>query len=236
MITRLVLAFACVTACGGHALPEQIDGSSNSIPPTITLRGTAFERLAGSAPVSGATVRALGLNQAVLATTTTDATGAYALEIATNGQPVEVALDAIAPSYVLTHRTFESSLIANHDGLWLDLMTGADFASLYANSGVARTSGRATLEVEAADAYGTPLSGAQITTVDQSTSIVYASASGPDPTATATAASGLAYLLDAPADHVDVSATGGFFESDYVTQAFANQLTIFEIDAGFGGD
>jgi hypothetical protein len=225
-----------LTACGsGH---ETVDSRTQiQIPPTITIRGVATARSAqGPTPVSGVTVGAYVYPAVTSATAsdTTDATGAFAVSVPTDGMPVDVHLKTSSPSYVDTYYMFPTSFVEDVYGASLDMMTPAAYAQVYASTGVTHRGGSAMLELEATSSVGGPAPGVMFQVQDGTPK--YTMNGIVSATASMTDTDGIGFILNAPATTIEVSATGGQYYPPAPVEGFADALTMALVRAGFGGD
>ena len=223
-------------ACGGGQ--QTIDsGQQSQIPPTITIRGVATARSAqGPTPVPGVTVGAY-VYPAVTSPTasaTTDAMGAFAVTVPTDGVPLIVHLKTSSPSYVDTYRFFPSAFPADVDGASLDMMTPAAYAQVYTSTGVTHKAGSAMLELEATSAFGGPAPGVMFLTQDGT--VKYTKNGLPSASASMTDTDGIGFVLNAPATIIEINASGGQFFQATPVEGFAAALTMALVTAGVGGD
>jgi hypothetical protein len=191
--------------CLGLPLPT-------TAPATLMLGGTVgTTSLAGTSPVSGATVAIFSADAggAAIATATTDANGAFSLSISSGGAPFDGYLEVTAPTYTPTYWYPAVPFAANTSTLPVQLLTPATIGTIRTISGAAQPPDSGMAGIEVVDCAGVPLSGASVTTNPAAGSTVYVIANYPSSSATSTDSSGAAFLFDLTPGNLTIGATLG---------------------------
>ncbi len=229
MPTRLVFISLVLAACGAPLAP---DGPHDADRPSmIRISGTvAFHGAASGAPASGIAVAANRLDDdSQMGSTQTDSAGDFALDLPTTSGYGDIYLEATNAAYVTTYYNFQSILVGDALGVALDVFSPDAYAALYTTAGVTDRAGAGVIEVQAG-AYGATINPPPMQTV------LYDNASGaPDATATSTSSDGVAYILDAQTQSIDL-----LFDYTYTPVAsrelrvFSGALTIASLSRPYG--
>ena len=217
MRTRLPLLLVFLGACGGGGGDDGVggdgpppNGDGPDVPAMITITGSAAERSTGDpTPIEGAMIEAYrnGSDSSPVATTTTDASGNYTLTITTNGQALDGYVKATSPGLIDTYLYPPYPLTANFDGASINMISDLTFGLLGSLCDADHVSGMGTIAILVYDANMMPVEGAAVTSTPAAGKTCYNGAPLPDPTATVTAADGVAYLLIVAPGQVSVGAT-----------------------------
>ena len=175
-------------------------------PDPITLTGS-IERKATASAVPGMTLSiSTTLDGSPIATTTTDATGAYSVDVPTGGVPIAMYITLSEPGYLTAVEIPDRLLDANTAESFVE-GTQADLDATYATKSVTESLSAGTLYIGLFDCTGTGIAGAAIQTTPPTT-IVYADVNSvPDAALTSTTSSSIALALDVPVGPVIVSVT-----------------------------
>jgi hypothetical protein len=230
-----LLAFViAVAACGGDSSgPAAGFGCLGDTLPTTAPAGIAVTgqiRTFSQSPISGATVSAFRNSDttAALATATSNTPGNYTLQLTTGGTPVDgylrVTHSGQIDTYAYPSRPLTADFATN-----VTMITTAELALLGSAVGVTQTAGNGLIAVVVANCDGTPIAGATVTTSPAGT-VRYNSGAAPSPSATSTAADGVAYVLNVAAGNVTVQASGGGHTlRQHIVTARADAVTLTEI-------
>lgn len=205
---HIAIASAVLLGCGDDGMGN-IDAPT--VPPMIMITGTATKReLLTTSPAAGATIGAYktGSDATPVVTATTDAMGNYTLVVPTNGQPLDGYLKSTLAGFVDTYLYPPRVLTADFAGASMNILNQntIDALNSFCQMSQDGTKGRVGLLV--ADAALMPVASAMVSSMPASGKYCYNGGSGtPSSGATMTAADGLAYLINAPAGEVTVSAT-----------------------------
>ena len=217
---RILSVALFLVGCGSDDGMSSIDAPN--VPPTITISGHATKR-EGFPPTEVAAVGVAvaayknGSDATPVAMTMTDAAGNYTLPITTNGQPLDGYLKGTLAGEIDTYLYPPEPLIADFAMASINLLTQSQIDLLsgtLCGSGQVATNGMVAVLVTSATM--TAVAGATVTSMPASEKYCYTGANAlPDRNATATAADGLAFMLNVAAGQVTVSAmaTGMTFDS-----------------------
>ena len=211
---------AGLSACGGNDTKSP-DATIVNVPQSIKLSGVASGRTpSATTPLSGVAVSAFSNSDDTtpIMSTTSDATGAYSLTIATNGVPVDGYVKATITGFVDTYLYPPAPLVADFDSASIN-MVNTDTINLLSDtlchSAQMLTNGAVAIEV--VDATGATVGGAVATASPAPSKICYDSNGFPNSTAMVTATDGLAYMLNVTGDvTVGATLTGMTFTSHHV--------------------
>ena len=213
-------AFACL----GAVLPT-------TAPATLTVSGQTKGNALAPTALPGAVVVASRTGTDTLAADTSDTPGFYSLTITTGGTPVDgfirVTKSGYLPTYAYPSRPLAADLPNNN----VLAITSIEFGILGTATNESQAGGNGFVGVVVKDCNGTPLAGATVTTNPPSPDAVHYNLAGtPSPTATSTAADGVAYVFNLPAGNVTVMANaGGHTLRQHIVNARADVITLTEI-------
>ena len=152
-------------------------------------------------PVQGATVTALQVSDdSVIVSDTTGADGAFALEAATGGAPIDAYLTATGNGYQDTRLYPPFPVTSNLGGIPVPLLTEDIFVLLYVISGNVQCDPElGTVLLIVTDCDLNPVAGATVASTPEAGAVVYGGDNGlPDANANATGAQGIVFLLNVP--------------------------------------
>jgi hypothetical protein len=211
LIALLFVAAAC--GGGGNDAPDANTGGE-AVPMMVTITGTASTRgLGGATPAEGVTIAAYATSDEAtpLATTTTDAAGAFTLTITTSGAAITGYLEAKKSGLITSYLYPPTAITGNlamvpmnmvQANLWDTLSTLAMGNQMPQNGLVAM------IVVGGAELTSPPVAGATITTSPASNPYRYNGTNGlPDEVPTSTAADGIGYAFNAPVGNMTVTAS-----------------------------
>jgi hypothetical protein len=194
-----------VATCVLLALGCGNDDSSNSgvdapnVPAMLTISGTVIARSTSSDPLANALIEAYYTsNDATpIAMTTSNASGEYAIELATNGQPIVGYLKATAGAYLDTYLYPPGAVVADLVGAPINMLT-ANTLSLLANTlcGANQTASNGVIAAVVVDATLTPVAGATLAVAPAANKICYNDGGFPNRDATATDTDGVGYMFN----------------------------------------
>lgn len=226
MNKRIAMTMTMTIAAAGCVDDTNAPIDTEPVPDTITLTGVASEiKVEGTTPVAGAIVEAHRETEAIaMATATTDAAGAYALTLDTDGVAIDGYLLAKADGYKDTYLYPAGPFSADARASML-LLTDSTFDLAGTLAQVAQEPAKGWIGVMAVDADGNPVAGVTIKTTPAGT-VRYGAGGYPSATATVTDADGRAYVFNVPAGKVTIGAmkAGMKFQAHAVT-ARAGQVT-----------
>jgi hypothetical protein len=231
MKTAPMIFALALGACGSDStmMMKMIDASN--VPSTVTISGTASERMiTGTTPVSGLTVAAYSnaAPSTVVAMTTTDTSGNYSLAIPTMGQPVDGFIKASKTGYLDTYLYAPAPLVADFAGASLNILTQNEFDLL---SGTlcngAQDAAKGTIAVEVIDTANATVGGAMVASTPAATKYCYDNPSNglPDRTQTMTNTDGVAIMFNVTGSvMVSASKSGATFKT-HTVNAIAGAFT-----------
>jgi hypothetical protein len=179
--------------CLGQPLPT-------TAPPQIVLTVQTIDAKTAQ-PLANVTVTGL-----MLPPVTTDAQGHATLTATTNGVPVDSFVSASgagAVGYATSHQ-YPSRPYDHDQQLVVPMLTFNDMATFASDAGALFDTSKAQLAIVVVDCDGSPLSGA--TVAGGGGQVAYTVSGTPTQGATATDATGVAYVFDAPAGTFTVAA------------------------------
>lgn len=194
------------------AMPGRFDCLGEPLPTTaddpIDVGGVATEISAGGEePVEGVVITLFSAADAELGTATTDATGAYSVEVATGGTPITGYLRAIQKGYLDTYLYPPRPLAASTTAAAATMITSGTFDLLGSLAlGDAPADGMGHVVVVVVDCNDDPVQGAVVTSSPAGT-VRYNAGGFPSDTATATGADGIAYVFNLTPGTVSVDAS-----------------------------
>lgn len=177
-------------ACIGQPLPT-VAGD-----PIVVSGNATSVSSGGSAPVNGATISAFRTgNGTALALDTSDAAGAFSMSVPTGTTPIDGYLRGQAAGFLDTYvyaanPAYES---ATQDVVFISAATRDQLVFL---ASVTQSAGNGLLPVFVLDCNGNPVAGATISLTPSSGTIRYASGGLPSTSATATDATGAAFIFN----------------------------------------
>ncbi|MBA3818937.1 MAG: hypothetical protein H0X17_08600 [Deltaproteobacteria bacterium] len=198
-------------------------------PAMITLSGTATSRtVQGAQPVADAVIAAYrNADEATpVAMTTTTASGAFTLMVPTGGVALDGFLKATKAGFVATYLYAPAPIAADTAMLPIIMLTTGTYGTVYVLAGVGEQANKGTIAVVVTDAANMPVAGATVSSTPAAT-YKYNGANGlPSGSATATAADGVAYMMNAPLGPVTVTAAkAGSTFAAHAVKAFDGALT-----------
>lgn len=189
-------------------------------PPMVTITGTSTAR-SGTTTSPGAGVLITAYrngSDAVVAMTTTDASGNYSLVIETGGMALDGYLKGTLATYMDSYLYPPSIVDADLDGASMNMITPGTL-DLLANTLCAanQTTATGAVAVIVTDAAEMPVAGAMTATAPAATKVCYNSNGFPSRNATMTDTDGVAYMFNVTGQ-ATVSATksGSTFASHLV--------------------
>ena len=195
----------------------------------ITISGTATTTsITGqTSPASGVTVGAYKSSDetTAVASTTTDAQGAFSLMVPTNGVALDGFLKATKSGNVDTYLYPPAPLTADFTNAPVIVLTSGTYSGLIFLGGGGSGD---VIGVEVVDTSFQPIAGATVSGMPAATKTGYTGSNGtPDTSATQTTADGRGYLFGEPAGSVTVSAAkSGLTFQSHAVKVHAGQLTI----------
>lgn len=248
-MTRSLVFAAMLAACttsidgtstppGGGSNPGSNDGSDdgpdagtpgNGIPATIRISGTAAEQGQSAAtPLAGVAISAFraGDDTTPVATATTDASGAYALSIPTNGAPVEGYLKATKSGEVDAYVYPPIAMTADYASATVGMVSTSNFNLLRQFEGA--QNGKGVIVLVVLDATATnAIQGATASSSPAAGKTMYMDNSGQPFATGSTNSDGLAFLFNVqPGADITVGATkGGTSFTSHVVQARPDAMT-----------
>ena len=186
--------------CLGQPVPT-------TAPDPVTLAGSA-QTIDGTdeVPAKGVKITAQHADGSTIASTTTDANGAYSLAMPTGGDALDVHLTATKSGDRDTALYPATTLYTDTNAGYILIISETDFDYLAQASGQSQSSSKAAIAMGVIDCDGTALAGATVTTSPAGT-VVYLTGGSPDQDATSTDSSGVALVFNVPAGAVTVSAS-----------------------------
>jgi hypothetical protein len=231
MKTHLAIA-VFVVACGGPSsnMPGDDDpdptvdarvfmDAPGTVPAMITLAGTATETgFSGTSPVDGVTCALFAKSDETtpIGTSTTGADGRYMFVVTTNGQPFDGYIKATKQGYVDLYVYETAPLTGDSTNQGFNMITPNNMRSLSNIAGGDQEMTQGLVGLMVADASGSPVEGASVSSNPASGAYRYMNGSGfPSSSATATADDSVAFMFNAPPGELTISATksGATFRS-----------------------
>ena len=212
---------------------QQVDASVDAppAPATITISGTANSRTAnGAQPVSGATIAAYNnTSSTAVATTTTNAQGAWTLTINTGGIALDGYIKASLTGYVDSYLYSEAPIAMDETNVPINMLTSGNYMLLSALANGGQTNNNGVIAIEVLDAPlpgGNPIAGATITTNPAGSPYRYDAGGLPNGQATATDTDGIGYgFNEAPGAHSVTAHKSGLTFKTHTVKAYALSLT-----------
>ncbi len=201
----LVPGLLCVAAACG----DDGGGMTMTAPEMITITGTATARSGTSTSMAAGVMITAYRNgsDAVVAMTTTDASGNYSLVIETGGQALDGYLKGTLATYMDSYLYPPAIVDADLDGASMNMITPGTL-DLLANTLCAanQTTATGTVAVIILDAAEMPVAGAVAASSPAATKVCYNSGGFPSRNATMTDDDGVAYMFNVTGE-ATVSAT-----------------------------
>jgi hypothetical protein len=213
-------------ACHGAPLPT-------TAPASVSLSGsTALLTAGGLSPAAGVTVTALAAtNDATIATTTSDASGAFSVTASTGGTPLDAYFHATKANIIDAYYYPVAPFAADASDVDFLLVTSATFVTVQALLGVTQSASESTLVVMVQDCNGNAVAGATVSTIPANTAVYYDGSNGlPSATASSTSTDGIAIVFNVAPGTVTVGAQapGAAFRS-HTVKARAGTLTLTRV-------
>jgi hypothetical protein len=247
--TLLVAICLAVTACGSStsSTSGSIDAAGGMVsdaagadgagttPGMLALSGTAKEISAsGQTPIAGVMLTAYNIaDNSVLGTATSAADGTFSIAVNAGGQGINGYLKATTPgtgqnAYKDSYLYPPATLTANYSGVPVYVLKVSTYnlvnSSLFLNDNQSAQNGWIALLIQ--DATGAAVAGAKVTSTPMG-QINYNASSLPSPTATATAADGIAYDTNITPGAVSVKATkAGTTFREHTIQVLPDVVTL----------
>jgi hypothetical protein len=234
LVSLIVVVAACGGGDGGTGPTGEFDCLGDPLPTTaanpITVSGQVQAGAFSPGPLDAALVTAFATGTAEsLAVDTSDAGGAYSLTVATGGVPLNGYVRVQKGGYITTYGYPAVPLVASAIQNVL-VPTSGEIDVLEFATDVTQGAGNGFIGVVVVDCAGDPIQGATVATTPAGTVRYNNSASTPSPSATSTAADGVAYVFNVAAGNVLVSATGGgHVLRAHTVNARADAVTLTEV-------
>lgn len=219
----VLLLFALIPSCGNDGGNKPQDATIDSdllppadarvdaqpAPPTITITGQAVTRNAqGAQPVANATIAGYRSSDdsTAIATTTTNAQGAFTLTIQTGGVALDGYLKATAAPPLLDCYLYPSAPIAADITAPINMVSESTVTLLFALAEVTKEAGKGMIAIQVVDGQSTtatPIAGASVSSVPASGAYRYnnpATGLPGNATITSTHTDGIAYMLNVRSD------------------------------------
>ena len=209
--------------CLGQALPT-------TAPTVVNVTGMVTANVLSPGPVPHAFVYGFRTGDTThLAGDTTNTPGQYSLAISTGGTPVNGYLAISDSGHHIATYAYPAVPLAVDATENVLMVSSQEFSFLAAAAGITPVAGDGFIGVVVRNCQGTPVSGANVTSMPAGT-VRYNAGGGPSPTATSTAADGVAYIANVAAGNVTVQATAsGHTLRQHVVNARADVITLTEI-------
>jgi hypothetical protein len=228
----VVVVAALLAACSDSSGPAPGFACLGDTLPTTAPGGIAITgqiKTPSATPVSGATVTAYRTGDTTtLATATSNTPGNYTLQVTTGGTPVDgylrVTHSGEIDTYAYPARPLAADVVTN-----VLMVTPTEFSFLAGAAGITPVAGKGFIGVIVANCDGTPLAGATVSSTPAGT-VRYNAGGLPSPSATSTAADGIAYIANVAAGDVTVQASAsGHALRSHVVNARADVITLTQI-------
>lgn len=233
LYSMILAVAACGGGDGGTGPTGSFDCLGDPLPTTaanpITVSGQALAGAFSPGPLTDALVTAFATGTAEsLAVDTSDAGGLYLLTVATGGVPLNGYVRVQKGGYITTYGYPAVPLVASAIQNVL-VPTSGEIDLLEFAADVTQAAGNGFIGVVVVDCAGDPIQGATVSTNGGGT-VRYNSGSTPSPSATSTAADGVAYVFNVTPGDVIVSATGGgHVLRAHTVNARADAVTLTEV-------
>jgi hypothetical protein len=208
--------------CLGQALPT-------TAPATITVTGQVRKNALAPTALGGAYVFAFRTGDTTtLAADTSITSGSYSLSVATAGTPligyVRVTDSAHITTYAYPPVPLAADAIEN-----VLMITSGEFSFLAGAANITPVAGDGFIGLVVTDCAGTPIAGATVSSTPAG-QVRYNAGGVPNPSATATASDGVAYIANVPAGNVTVRSTAsGHALREHIVNARADVITLTQI-------
>jgi hypothetical protein len=188
--------------CLGKPVPK-------TAPDPVKLTGKA-QTVSGTSivPADHVAIAALRPNGTTITTATTDVNGAYSLTLPTGGVALDMYVKATLSGDRDTTLYPATALYGNSDGGVILIITPGTFDLITQLAGVNQSASKGAIGIAVVDCDGTPLANATVSTTPAGT-VRYAEGNLPSASATATDATGVAFIFNVPAGNVTVAASVG---------------------------
>jgi hypothetical protein len=210
---KKLLCLLFVAACGGGG-NDKPDVDAPVAPGTVTISGTASSRgLGGATPEAGVTIAAFSTTDenTPLATSTTDAAGAFTLTITTTGTAINGFLKATKSGFTTSYLYPPTAITGDLMMVPMNMLTTGNFGTLSTLAQANQQTGKgvvAMLVLSGPELTSMAVAGATISTSPASMPYRYNGGTGlPNTTAAVTAADGIAYAFNAPTGAMTVTAS-----------------------------
>jgi hypothetical protein len=222
-------------------------GATTTAPDPVMLAGVTYDYngfLGNLGEVPQATVAAADRSGTVLATTTSDSAGNYALEIPTGGVAPLLVMTFTQDSFFTTTAFFDAPLdrdtTSPSQQVWIDgdgpLWTLGAMVSVYETSLTGQTVNqtKGSLSVTATDCSGQPLAGVSITVDPEPDELDYIGTAQGYPLAGATAtlapnSEAVGFNAQPGTTHISATAPGYTFEDQTVEVLGGSNMTLIEM-------
>jgi hypothetical protein len=203
--------------CLGQPLPT-------TAPNPISVSGNTFTLTLGGTQALAGTPVALFVGASMIASASANGSGAFTMNVPTNGAPVDGFLRAQSGGYLDTYLYPPAPLAESTTAAQMLLLDSSTFGTLQSLAGVTQQSGKGFVIVLVLDCQGKPVGGATVTAA--SGSVRYDSGGQPSSNASSTDTDGLAYVFNTTAGNVQVGASvGGMTFRAHTLNARANVIT-----------
>jgi hypothetical protein len=222
-------------ACGGGGAADDDDGTGDidgnnggggdsgtptDAPPApvmATLSGvTQTTQGTSTVPLAGVKVEVFArAGGAALATTTSDASGAYSLELDITRGPADVYFKGTSATRLDTYLYPPVAVDRSASGATMLLLNQQTLNLIYTAGGVQAQAGKGFVALAVVDAAGQPMAGATVASMPGTASSIYTTGTTPDRNRRMTDASGAAFLANTNTGDITISASksGSTFRS-----------------------
>ena len=185
---------------------------ATSAPSTITISGqTVTVSGSSTTPLGGVSVAAfVGSSSTAAATTTSNGSGDYSLNVSTGGAPVAAYLRGRTSGDLDMYLYPAIPVYKDSPNVPLVMVTQADLDFLAVSASVSQSSSKGFVTVVVVDCLGNEVSGATVSVSPSSgTTIRYLSGGQPSTSASSTDSTGSALIFNAPTGSVTIGANAG---------------------------
>ena len=234
-IVPLALGATFIAACGSDSSGPQ-DGFEclgqalpTTAPALIDVTGQVLQNVISPNALGGAPVFAFRTGDTThIAADTSSTPGFFDLSITTGGTPVDGYLRVTDSAHITTY-AYPARPLADNATETVLMVTNTEVTLIGPVLGVTQTAGNGLMAIVVENCAGTPIAGATVSVTPGGT-VRYNGPSGPDQSASSTAADGVAYVFNVPAGNVVVHASAsGHTLRQHTVNARADVLTLTSI-------